>query len=305
MGFLNFGKKKSAQQIDADLDDLTVEEADFLRRLFAEMWPASEGTITLHGEYAQSSSGGQFGLYNLSRAVKLEPQQNWPQVVERHISGLLSRGAAPKDAELTDDEVLSLVKARLVPSTYLPESHREAFTYRRTIADGLEAILMLDFPETTSAIPDAIVSRFEADSLWSTAIAAVTAEPLGEIQTVDAGSGPFAIAITDSMFTASHVLDLPALLTQAGIASAPQGVLFAVPSRHHLAFHVVESVSAIHVAHEMSQFAQMAFGQGVGEISPNIYYWSDAGYEQVTSVDQEGNLRVDGTGAFFSAVNSF
>ena len=73
MGFLNFGKKKTADR-DPDLEDLTVEEADYLRRLFAEMWPASEGTITLHGEYAQSSSGGQFGLYNLSRAAKAEPR---------------------------------------------------------------------------------------------------------------------------------------------------------------------------------------------------------------------------------------
>lgn len=303
MGFLNFGKKRSAKEFDPDLDDLTVEEADLLRRLFAETWPASEGTITLHGEYAQSSSGGQFGLYNLSRAVKLEPQQNWPQVVERHISGLLSRASAPAETELSDDEVLSLVKARVVASSYLPESHRAAFTYRRTIANGLEAILMLDFPETTSAIPDAIVSRFDAESLWNTAIAAVSAEPLGEIQTVDAGSGPFAIATTDSMFTASHVLDVPALLAQAGVVSAPHGVLFAVPSRHHVAFHVVESVSAIEVAYEMSQFAQMAFGQGVGEVSPDIYHWSEAGYEQVTSMDESGAVTVDGTGAFFSAVN--
>lgn len=305
VGFLNFGKKKSAQQFDPDLDGLTIEEADLVRRLFAQLWPASEGTITLHGECAQSSSGGQYGLYNLSRAVKLEPQQNWPQVIERHIVGLLNRSSAPNDAELSDEEVLSIVKARLVPSTYLPETHRDAFTYRRPIADGLEAILVLDHPETTTAVPDAIVSRFDADSLWQKAIAAMSAEPLGEVQSVDAGSGPFSIVITDSLFTASHVLDIRALLTQAGITAAPHGVLFAVPSRHHLAFHVVESSSAVHVAHDMAQFAQMAFGQAVGEISPNVYHWGDAGYEQVTSLGEEGRPIVDGTGAFFSAVNSF
>lgn len=305
VGFLKFGKKKSAQEFDPDLDDLTIEEADLVRRLFAELWPASEGVITLHGEYALSSSGTQFGLYNLSRAVKLEPQQNWSQVVERHISGLLSRSSAPEDEDLSDEEVLALVKARLIPSTYLPQGHRGAFTYRRTIANGLEAILMLDYPETTTAIPDAIVSRFDAGHLWETAIAAVSAEPLGEIQTVDVGSGPFAIAITDSLFMASRVLDLPALLTHAGMPSATHGVLFAVPSRHHLAFHVVESPGAIHIARDMSLFAQSAFGQGVGEISPDVFYWSDAGYEQVTSLDIDGRLNVDGTGAFFSAVNAF
>jgi hypothetical protein len=305
VGFLNFGKKKSAQEFDPDLDDLTVEEADFLRRLFAEMWPASEGTITLHGEYAQSSSGRQFGLYNLSRAVKLEPRPNWPEVVERHISGLLSRDSAPQEGDLSDDEVLSLVKARLIPTSYLPESHRETFTYRRTIADGLEAILMLDFPETTSAIPDAIVSRFDADSLWQTAIAAVSAEPLDQFAILDAGSGRILGAMTDSLFTASHVLDVPALLARADIAPAPHGVLFAVPSRHQLLFHAVESPSALSVVNEMAQLAQMGFTKGVGEISPEVYFWSGAGYERVTSTDASGSVTVDGTGAFFSAINSF
>lgn len=305
VGFLNFGKKKSAQHADPDLDDLTAEEADFLRGLFAELWPASESTITLHGEYAQSSSGDQFGLYNLSRAVRSEPRQNWPQVVDRHISGLLSRSSAPAEADLSDDEVLSLVKARLVPGTYLPESHREAFTYRRAIADGLEAILMLDFPETTTAIPDAIVSRFDADSLWQTAIAAVSAEPLDEFATLDAGSGRILGAMTDSLFTASHVLDVPALLAQANLPSAPHGVLFAVPSRHQLLFHVVESPNALHVTNDMAGLAQMGFTKGVGEISPEVYFWSGAGYERVTSTDASGSVTVDGTGAFFDSLNSF
>lgn len=305
MGFLNFGKKKSAAEVDPDLDDLTKEQAALLRRLFAEFWPAAEGTVTVHGDYAESSSGGQFGLYNLSRAVKLEPQQNWPQVVERHISGLFSRKSEPKDDELSDDEILSLVKARLIPSAYLPDSHRAQFTYRRAIVNDLEAILMLDYPETVSTVPDAIVSRFDADRLWQAAIAAVSAEPLAEMQALDAGSGPFHLIATDSMFTASRALDIPALLARVGVPSAPHGVLFVVPSRHHLAFHVVEDTSALPIVQGMSQFAQMAFADGVGEISPNVYYWSAAGYEQVTSIDESGSVTLDGTGAFFSAVNSF
>ena len=305
MGFLNFGKKKSAAEVDPDLDDLTKEQAALLRRLFAELWPAAEGTVTVHGDYAESSSGGQFGLYNLSRAVKLEPEQNWPQVVERHISGLFSRRSEPTDDELSDDEILSLVKARLIPSTYLPESHRAAFTYRRAIVNDLEAILMLDHPETVSTVPDAIVSRFDADHLWQTAIVAVSAEPLAEMQTLDAGSGPFHLIATESMFTASRALDIPALLARAGVPSAPHGVLFAVPSRHHLAFHVVEGPSALQVVHGMAQFAQMAFSDGVGEISANVYYWSAAGYEQVTTTREDGPVTVDGTGAFFATINGF
>ncbi|MEV4735308.1 MULTISPECIES: hypothetical protein [unclassified Microbacterium] len=304
MGFLNFGKKKTADR-DPDLDDLTVEEADFLRRLFAEMWPASEGTITLHGEYAQSSSGGQFGLYNLSRAARVEPRENWPQVVERHISGLFSRRSAPAEADLSDDEILSLVKARLITSSYLPESHRAAFTYRRTIADGLEAILMLDFPETASAIPDAIVSRFDPDFLWKTAIDAVSAEPLDEFAVLEVGSGRILAAMTDSLFTASHVLDFPALLADAGVTSAPHGALFAVPSRHELLLHVVESPSAISVVSEMTQLAQLRFSRGVGEISSEVFYWSGAGYERVTFTHEGGSVNVDGTGSFFAAVNGF
>ncbi|WP_435744511.1 hypothetical protein [Microbacterium sp. PMB16] len=303
MGFLNFGKKKSAAEVDPDLEDLTKDEAATLRQLFADFWPTAEGTITVHGDYAESSSGGQFGLYNLSRAVKLEPEQNWPQVVERHISGLFSRSSAPKDSDLSDDEILSLVKARLIPSAYLPESHRGQFSYRRVIVNDLEAILMLDYPEAVSTVPDAIVSRFDADRLWQTAIAAVSAEPLDEVQTLDAGTGPFHLIATDSMFTASRALDIPALLARVGVASAPRGVLFAVPSRHHLAFHVVEGPSALQLVHGMSQFAQMSFSEGVGEISANVYYWSEAGYEQVTTFGEDGSVMVDGTGAFFAAIN--
>lgn len=305
MGFLKFGKKSTAADPDPDLEDLTVREAALLRTLFAEKWPAAEGAITLHGDYAEGASGSQYGLYNLSRAVKLEPESNWPQVVERHISGLLSRQAAPNDADLSDEEILSLVKPRLVPSGYLPESHRDLFTYRRVVVDGLEVILMLDYPETTSAIPDAIVGRFDAEQLWATAVAAMSAEPLDEIHTIDAGSGPFQAVVSDSLFTASRVLDFPALLAAAGVSSAPHGVLFAVPSRHHVAFHVISGPEAIHVVHGMHGFAQQAFGHGVGEISADVFFWGESGYEQVTSSDESGRVAIDGTGAFFASINGF
>ncbi|WP_217183768.1 hypothetical protein [Streptomyces sp. AC495_CC817] len=303
MGFLKFGKKSPGSQPDPHLEDLTVEEAALLRSLFAEIWQASHGPITVHGDYAENAAGAQFGLYNLSRAVRLEPQRSWPQVVERHISGVMSRQSAPKDDELSDDEILALVKARLIPSSFLPESHREAFTYRRVILDGLEAILMLDHPEATTAVPDAIVSRFDPELLWSTAMAAVAGESLGELHSVGEEDGMFRIAATESMFTASRVLDMPALLAQAGVPSAPLGVLFAVPSRHHLAFHVVKGASAFSVVQHMHGFAQQAYGGGVGEISPNLFYWSEFGYEQITTIGEDGNVMIDGTGAFFDAIN--
>lgn len=305
MGFLNFGKKSNAAQPDADLEDLTVPQAILLRTLFAEKWPTTAGAITVHGDYAEGDSGAQYGLYNLARAVKLEPESNWPEAVERHISGLLSRQAAPRDEDLSDDQVLSLVKGRLIPSSYLPESHRAAYTYRRTIVSGLEAILMLDHPETTTAVPDAIVGRFDAGQLWATALAAVSAEPIEEVHTVDVGNGAFQAIVSDSMFTASRVLDFPALLAAAGISSAPHGVLFAVPSRHHVAFHVITGPEAIYVVQDMHGFAQQMFGQGAGEIATDVFYWSDSGYEQVTSSDESGRVSVDGTGAFFASINGF
>ncbi|MGH3689127.1 MAG: hypothetical protein ACRDT7_03130 [Microbacterium sp.] len=305
MGFLNFGKKSNDARPDPDLEDLTVREAALLRTLFASKWPSGEGAITMHGDYAEGESGAQYGLYNLSRAVKLEPESKWPEVVERHISGLLSRQSAPRDEDLSDDEVLSLVKARLIPSAYLPESQRESFTYRRAIVNGLEVILMLDHPEITSAVPDSIVGRFDAEQLWATALAAVSSAPIDEIHTLDAGSGAFQAIVSDSMFTASRVLDFPALLAAAGVSSAPHGVLFAVPSRHHVAFHVITGPEAIHVVQDMYGFAQQAFGHGVGEIATDVFYWSDSGYEQVTSSDESGRVAVDGTGAFFASINGF
>lgn len=305
MGFLSFGKKSKDAQPDPDLDDLTVREAALLRTLFASKWPAAEGAITMHGDYAEGESGVQYGLYNLSRAVKLEPESRWPEVVERHISGLLSRQSAPRDEDLSDDEILSLVKARLIPSAYLPESQRGSFTYRRVIANGLEVILMLDHPEITSAVPDSIVDRFDAEQLWATALTAVSAEPIDEIHTLDVGNGAFHAIASESMFTASRALDFPALLTAAGVESAPHGVLFTVPSRHHVAFHVISGPGAIHVVQDLHGFAQQAFGQGVGEIATDVFYWSESGYEQVTSSDESGRVAVDGTGAFFAAINGF
>ncbi|KJQ52970.1 hypothetical protein [Microbacterium sp. SA39] len=303
MGLLNFGKKKRASEFDPDLDDLTIEEADLLRRTFAQRWPASEGTITLHGEYAESSSGAQYGLYNLSRAVKLEPQENWPQVIERHISGVLSRRDEPKDNDLSDDEVLSLVKARLIPSSYLPDTHKQHFTYRYVVAEGLEAILMLDYPESATALPDGVVSRFDAEALWTAGIAALAQEATDEAFTMNAGSGQFLIVSTESLFTASHALDFPSFLPRFGVSEAPRGVLFAVPSRHHLVFHVVEGPNALTVASDMRGFAQKVFGDHPGEISREVFYWGASGYEKITSVDADDQLTVDGTGAFFDAIN--
>lgn len=306
MGFLNLRKKKAAAtDADADLDGLTVEEAAHLRDLFAAHWPSEAGAITMHGEYAETEGGAQLGLYNLSRAVRAVPREQWPQVVAGHISGLLGQESRPADGDLSDAEILALVKARVISSSYLPDTHAPNFTYRRAIAEGLEAILMLDHPETTTAIPDEIVNRFDAETLWSAAIAASIEEPVDAMQTIGEGTEAFQVAVGDSFFTSSRALDMPAALARFGAVSVPHGVLFAVPTRHLLAFRVVDGPEAVHAVAGMQQFVQTVFDQQPGEISPHLYYWNDGLYELAASIDAEGRVNVDGNSAFFAAINSF
>jgi hypothetical protein len=66
-----------------------------------------------------------------------------------------------------------------------------------------------------------------------------------------------------------------------------------VPTRHQLAFHVLRDRTAVPALEAMAVFAQSGFADGVGAVSPSLYWMRGGGLERLSRVDDDGALQVD------------
>jgi hypothetical protein len=90
-----------------------------------------------------------------------------------------------------------------------------------------------------------------------------------------------------------------------GEADAPHGTLLCVPYRHQLAFHVVRDERVLPTIEAMVRFAIAGFDDGVGSVSPHLYYRSAAGgLQQLTTLSDDGNVEVHVEGAFAEALEA-
>jgi hypothetical protein len=98
----------------------------------------------------------------------------------------------------------------------------------------------------------------------------------------------FEAIFDDSHFTASRALVMPDLLCRVLGASAPHGVLVALPARHLLLVHVLADKTAVPSLLKMATMARIAYGQEQGPISPDVLWWRDGSWMPVPSVVSDG-----------------
>ncbi|MDQ1645751.1 MAG: hypothetical protein QOJ50_1935 [Cryptosporangiaceae bacterium] len=271
------------------------------RQVFAE-----QGVETVvYPTYLEAQGGQRYGLHNLAAACHgaRRGETDWPDVVKDHAERILraTSGPVPFEAISTED-VLAHTYLRVLNADSLPS--RDSFGYARELADGLLEVFALDQPETVVMFRDEEVERFGLDPLREAGLTNLLAEPLGSHEVVSGfDESKLHVVMGESVFTASKVLVIRDVLRRTiADTDTPHGILVCMPFRHQLAFHVPRDASAVPALQSLAGFAANGYEDGVGALSPFVYWWQDGRLQQLSRADEDGALRVEVDGEFGSVL---
>lgn len=282
-----FGRKKSVEdQPDPYLDLLTIRDADRLRSLTRTVLAENGFEAQVFGDHLAVAEGRTLGLDNLVRKVRSADGAEWDRIVRAHLAALLRPGDDP-----TGDDLATRIVARLLDVSVGSGDPRLTFDYALPWQPGVAEILAVDHPDHVSMLGDGSVRDLAPLGPWYDRARRNLWRELTEtaeirVETVEHDGHRFLCALSDSVYTASSALLLPELLPQwvPGIDMSG-GVLFAVPFRNQLAFAACSSAeAALGGLMLLPVFAANGYSDGVGPVSPNVYYWRDGTVTQISSV---------------------
>lgn len=279
--------------------NLIAEAVAAFARAGVEVVPDGAGTL-------RASDGWVLGLHDLAAMLDRSPRELWPDIVDEHAR---SMAASRDDAPPTSlDQVRDILLPRLLDtragSGSLPS---QAMNAARELAPGLHVLTALDRPRVVSTLTD-LDALGGWDAVWPVAMANLRRLPLPRHRAVDTAGTPSArvhLFSTDDHFGATRVLDLDHVLASALRVERPtHGTLVALPNRHTLAVHLIESEAVIHAVHAMLAFAESR-ADGPGPLSPHLYYRSAAGHlERVSRREPDGTAQITATGGLGAAMSA-
>ncbi|HET9655469.1 MAG TPA: hypothetical protein VFP72_08950 [Kineosporiaceae bacterium] len=281
------------QEPDPVYGYLTAAQGARLRSLVRQSFAERGVEVTLLPDRVETAGGGQYGLTNLAATCNASPAREWPSIVAWHVETVLRALSAPPVSELDDATVLAHVFVRVMGLSAVPDL--SALDYRRELGGDLVELLALDSEHSVSLLLDGHVERFGVDTLRHAGLVNLLAEPFGSCDQVEVGDGgSFHCLLGDSVYTASRLLTLDDVLRRCtGEADAPHGVLACVPNRHQLAFHVLTDATVLTVLPAMARFALAGFTDGVGPVSPYLYWHRRGTLTQLSRTDSGGDLRIE------------
>lgn len=305
-----FGRRPPGRDGD-DLPDptftfLTVGEAARLRALTREAFARHGLEVDVQADHLRSDDGAGYGLHNLFALCHnaRRGEREWPAIVTDHVARMLRARQGPELSELSREEILEHAFVRVVASSSLPDL--SGFGYRREVVGDLVELLAFDTPDAVVLMPDDVVARVGADDLRAAGVHNLLTEPFGGIEWLESGDVRFGVVAGESVHTASRMLTVDDVLRRVtGEADAPYGTLLAVPYRHQLAFHVVADARVLPTVEAMVRFAIAGYDDGIGSISPHLYYRSATGaLQQLTTHGEDGDVSVHVDGAFALALEA-
>jgi hypothetical protein len=272
---------------------LTAAQGARLRSLVRQAFAERGIEVTLLPDRVEAAGGGQYGLTNVAAACNASPAKQWPSIVAWHVETVLRALTAPSISELDDDAVLGHVFVRVMGISAFPDL--ASFGYRRELGGDLVELLALDSEHSVSLLLDSDVERFGAETLRHAGLVNLLGEPFGSCERIEVEpDASFSCVLGDSVYTASRLLTMDDVLRRTtGRAEAPHGVLACVPNRHQLAFHVLTDAAVLAVLPTMARFALDGYSDGVGPVSPYLYWHRNGSLCQLSQLDEDGDLRLE------------
>jgi hypothetical protein len=216
-----------------------------------------DGFVTVSGRTPQ------YGLTNLLQEWSLVEHPERAGLIEVHFRNLFH---AEDSEPLAAEELFALIRPRLWSSETVNSVAFPLIT--RGVADDLDAMLCVDLPTSVINLKpeQADAMGRSIDELWEIAIGQIDdGLPVGR-EAVGSGLEAF---FGDSFFVASRLLDLDRF---AG-PLPPAGALVAVPHRHALIVHPIQTLEVVPALNQLIQVADGMHRQGPGSIVPHVYWW--------------------------------
>ncbi|HEY3867333.1 MAG TPA: hypothetical protein VGM10_03255 [Actinocrinis sp.] len=261
---------------------------------------AGQGAVAGNGNGASGAAGWwRADLTPLRAAMAARPKAEWPELVERFVAGLTQPAAArtapsrsprsgwqPVGAAAPD---LSPLRTRILPS-------HGVGGLRRPVAEGLDEVVVTEpLRDRTSEDGDPLLGGAAAYGAGGgqdpASEGALVGAGLSEHLLFEAarrnvrGAGPlekqcFAVEgaqlvalFGPTHYTATHVLWLEEYTTGLPAWDPDHGALVAVPHRHLIALHLIESSAVVHAAGVLLRFAARQYETCPGPISDQLYWW--------------------------------
>ncbi|MFI2190945.1 hypothetical protein [Streptomyces sioyaensis] len=192
------------------------------------------------------------------------------------------------------------VYLRLIADDMLPPEIVDAYEYVRPVAEGLVEALSLDLGDAVSMLRDCDVAQYGGlEKLRAAGRANLLKDPF-EYDTAELDDGTVLHLVAgDSHYVGSQVLVLDEVMrTTHGHPPPPEGVLVAVPGRHHFAFHPIMDHHAGTAVKALASFGLESYendaDEGNGPISPYLYWWRDGTLTSLTAFDnRDGTLTIE------------
>lgn len=262
-------------------------------------WPGGRIVIRLPGQ-----GETQAGLSNLAQVCHQNPRADWPRIVSGHFSTLLGPNPDTEEAERLRGDFEAArekLKVPIYPGEAL-EVMRASGPVVREIADGLAAVLVLDLEQTVRSVGRDDVSGWKKpdDELFEIGLANVKADgPLSAERVALEKGGHIDLLGSDSFFAASHVLFLENYLPPGN----RHGALAAVPHRHAVLMHAIESLHAVIAVSTLASAAAGMHREGPGSISPDVYWWRPGRVLRIPTEVKGKEIRITPPAEFLDVLN--
>lgn len=305
MGIFSRSRGQGAGPADEALPFLTREQADAFWTLFGTALRERGLEVQMHPDHAVDAADRQLGLWNLASQCAEARRRQWPRLVAEHVDRVLASFDAPYPFDdLSEEDVSRQTYARLNAEEGMPPL--DGFPHREFVP-GVVEMLALDLPETIAMYNHEHASRLGGwEALREHGIRNLRSLPVEQLEAVDApGGGTFHVLFGDSVHTASRALLLPGLAsTLAGQEDLGHGWLMSIPNRHQATWHMIGDATVIPVVQAMAHFARLGYADAPSPVSPHVYWWNGSAYEQLTQVDDQGNLSIHVSPEFTEVLNA-
>lgn len=298
---------------------LTAEQGQLLRQHVTAAFADRDVRVEVVGGDAATDDGRTFGLAPLAAAVlDVGPVGHAGtatgthadavrELSSRFVARALAVDASPAVASLDRGDVLARAFLRVIGVATLPEHATERLHSARHLAGDLAEVVALQEPTAVRILTDEDLAAVGATAARAAGLRNLLTVPVENLQFLDGAHGGRVHVVTGtSPFTASLLLVLSEVLRRTigpPDLVAPHGVLVAVPYRHQLAFAPVQPRTVLPALELLVPLAARAFEQGVGPVSPFVYWWDEGRLTQVSVLTEAGGWAVDDTGDFGALID--
>lgn len=282
------------RQVDEALTMFESAQAARFRATVRETLAEMGYEVTVLVDHVTTDDGRQWGLWNLAAGCAGTDPQQWPSAIREHFTTIMAAG---DDEPLTDEYLRAHVVTRLMEEDGLRQTP-DWIDRGLEWAPGVRQVVVVDTPQTVQVVPPAALEEFAPLGPWfDRGLANLRAQldtEQYELEEVTHEDASFSCLLGDSVYTASLALLLPDVVRRyAARPATEKGVLFAVPYRHQLAFHVIEEPqAALNALLVLPQFAAAGFLEGSGPVSPSVFWWREGEIRQISRLTPERTLSV-------------